>query len=211
MRPTTRQKLEPFISRVHSIISVLTEIKEKHKLPAMELRPVARRFILHWGEMGSKWGINRTVSQIHALLYLAGRPLNAEEIAETLDVARSNVSASLKELQSWKLIHVVHLMSDRRDHFATSTDVWELFRTVVRERKQREFDPTLEVLRECVGNPDFSREEKGAQQRIRETLQFMDTLATWGDEMLRLPPETLVKVMKLGARIQQLLRVARTG
>lgn len=177
----------------------------------MELKPVARRFILHWGEMGSKWGINRTVSQIHALLYLAGRPLNAEEIAETLDVARSNVSASLKELQSWKLIHVVHLMSDRRDHFATSTDVWELFRTVVRERKQREFDPTLEVLRECVANPDFVREESGAQQRIRETLQFMGTLATWGDEMLRLPPETLVKVMKLGARIQQLLRGARTG
>jgi DNA-binding transcriptional regulator GbsR (MarR family) len=177
----------------------------------MELRPVARRFILHWGEMGSKWGINRTVSQIHALLYLAGRPLHAEEIADTLDVARSNVSASLKELQSWKLIHVVHLMSDRRDHFETSTDVWELFRTVVRERKQREFDPTVEVLRECVANPDFRREEAGAQQRIRETLQFMDTLATWGDEMLRLPPEILIKVMKLGARIQQVLRGAKVG
>src|SRR2546423_1577008 len=107
----------------------------------MELRPVARRFILHWGEMGSKWGINRTVSQIHALLYLAGRPLHAEEISETLGVARSNVSTSLKELQSWQLIHVVHLMSDRRDHFETSTNVWELFRTVVRERKRREFDP----------------------------------------------------------------------
>jgi DNA-binding transcriptional regulator GbsR (MarR family) len=177
----------------------------------MELRPVARRFILHWGEMGSKWGINRTVSQIHALLYLAGRPLHAEEIAETLDVARSNVSASLKELQSWKLIRVVHLMSDRRDHFETSTDVWELFRTVVRERKQREFDPTIEVLRECVANPEFRREEAGPQQRIRETLQFMDTLATWGDEMLRLPPETLIKVMKLGARIQQLLRATRAS
>ena len=171
---------------------------------------MARRFVLHWGEMGSKWGINRTVSQIHALLYLAGRPLHAEEIAETLDVARSNVSSSLKELQSWKLIRVVHLMSDRRDHFETSTDVWELFRTVVRERKQREFDPTVEVLRECVSNPEFSREEAGAQQRIRETLQFMDTMATWGDEMLRLSPETLVKVMKLGARIQQLLRGKKT-
>ena len=177
----------------------------------MELQPVARRFILHWGEMGSEWGINRTVSQIHALLYLAGRPLHAEEIAETLHVARSNVSASLKELQSWKLIHVVHLMSDRRDYFETSTDVWELFRTVVRGRKQREFDPTVEVLRECVANPDFSREEPGAQRRIRETLQFMDTLATWGDEMLRLPPETLIKVMKLGAKIQQFLRGAKAG
>lgn len=189
----------------------MTEITEICRLCIVELRPVARRFVLHWGEMGSKWGINRTVSQIHALLYLAGRPLPAEEIAETLEVARSNVSTSLKELQSWKLIHVVHLMSDRRDHFETSTDIWELFHTVVRERKQREFDPTIDVLRECVTNPEFNREEAGAQQRMRETLQFMETLASWGDEMMRLPPETLVKVMKLGARIQQLLRTGAAG
>ena len=193
------------------VYSVLTEIKETYKLCIMELRPIARRFILHWGEMGSKWGINRTVSQIHALLYLAGRPLHAEEISETLGVARSNVSTSLKELQSWQLIHVVHLMSDRRDHFETSTDVWELFRTVVRERKRREFDPTIDVLRECVTNPDFNREEAGAQQRMKETLQFMETLASCGDEMMRLPPETLVKVIKLGARIQQLLRTGKAG
>ena len=193
------------------VYSVLTELTETYKLGCMELRPVARRFILHWGEMGSKWGINRTVSQIHALLYLAGRPLHAEEISETLGVARSNVSTSLKELQSWKLIHVVHLMSDRRDHFETSTNVWELFRTVVRERKRREFDPTIDVLRECVTNPDFNREEAGAQQRMKETLQFMETLASWGDEMMRLPPETLVKVIKLGARIQQLLRTGKAG
>lgn len=177
----------------------------------MELRPVARRFILHWGEMGSKWGINRTVSQIHALLYLAGRPLHAEEITETLGVARSNVSTSIKELQSWKLIRIVHLMSDRRDHFETSTDVWELFRTVVRERKVREFDPTVEILRECLADSNFTREDVGAQQRIRETLQFMETLSAWGDEMVRLPRETLVKVMRLGSRIQQLLRGGRSG
>ncbi|HEV3036675.1 MAG TPA: MarR family transcriptional regulator [Candidatus Angelobacter sp.] len=177
----------------------------------MELRPVARRFILHWGEMGSKWGINRTVSQIHALLYLAGRPLYAEEIAETLNIARSNVSASIRELQNWKLIRVVHLMSDRRDHFETSTDVWELFRTVVRERKVREFDPTVEVLRECLADSSFSREDAGAQQRIRETLLFMETMSAWGDEMVRLPRETLVKVMKLGSRIQQLLRGGSTS
>jgi len=172
----------------------------------VELKPVARRFVLHWGEMGSKWGVNRTVSQIHALLYLAAKPLHAEEIAETLDVARSNVSSSLKELQSWKLIRVVHLMGDRRDHFEASTDLWEVFRTLVRERKQREFDPTIDVLRECLASPDLSREEAGAQRRIRETLQFMETLATWAEEMVRLSPETLLKVMKLGARIQQLLR-----
>lgn len=172
----------------------------------MELKPIAKRFILHWGEMGSRWGVNRTVSQIHALLYFAGRPMHAEEIAETLGVARSNVSTSLKELQNWQLINVIHMMSDRRDHFETSTDVWALFRTVVRERKQREFDPTIDVLRDCVASPDFAKEDPAAQQRVRETLQLMETVASWADEMLRLSPETLIKVMKLGAKIQKLMR-----
>ncbi|MGH8617022.1 MAG: GbsR/MarR family transcriptional regulator [Burkholderiales bacterium] len=171
------------------------------------LSPVASRFVLHWGEMGSRWGVNRTVSQIHALLYLAGRPMHAEEISEVLAVARSNVSNSLKELQNWNLIKVVHLMGDRRDHFDTSSDVWDLFRTVVRERKAREFDPTIGVLRECVADKAFGREEPGAQLRIRETLALMESLSGWGDEMLRLEPETLMKVMKLGAKIQKLLRV----
>src|SRR5215475_13653811 len=133
------------------------------------LTAVSRRFVMHWGEMGSRWGVNRTVAQIHALLFLAGRPMHAEEIAEILLVARSNVSTSLRELQSWKLIQVVHMMSDRRDHFQTSTDVWELFRAVVNERKLREFDPTIEALRECLAHPDLAREDAGAQQRIRET------------------------------------------
>jgi len=172
----------------------------------MKLTPVAERFILHWGEMGAKWGVNRTVSQIHALLYLAGRPLHADEISETLGVARSNVSTSLRELQNWKLIRPVHLMNDRRDHFETSTDVWDLFRAVVQERKQREFDPTIELLRECVASSDFSREQAGAQQRIRETLHFMETLADWAEQMLRLPPATLARVMKLGAKVQQMVR-----
>jgi DNA-binding transcriptional regulator GbsR (MarR family) len=170
------------------------------------LSPVARRFVLHWGEMGSRWGVNRTVAQIHALLYFMGRPMHAEEIAEMLAVARSNVSNSLRELQTWNLIRLVHLFADRRDHFETSRDVWELFRIVVRERKAREFDPTIGVLRECVGDPSFSKEEVGAQQRIKETLALMEALSAWGDEMLRLEPETLMKVMKLGARIQKLVR-----
>ncbi|HEX9627172.1 MAG TPA: MarR family transcriptional regulator [Acidiferrobacterales bacterium] len=177
----------------------------------MELKPVAKRFVLHWGEMGSKWGVNRTVSQIHALLYLASEPLNAEEIAETLGVARSNVSTSLKELQSWGLVHVVHRMDDRRDHFATASDVWDLFRTIVRERKEREFDPTVDVLRECLASRDFGRESPEAQQRIHDTLQLMEAVASWADEMLRLPPETLVKVMKLGAKIQKLVRGEKTA
>jgi DNA-binding transcriptional regulator GbsR (MarR family) len=171
----------------------------------MKLHPVALRFVLHWGEMGSKWGVNRTVSQIHALLYITGKPMPADEIAETLEVARSNVSNSLKELQAWNLIHVVHVMGDRRDHFATSTDVWELFRIVVRERKEREFDPTINVLRECLDSKDLHREDVAAQQRIKETLHLMESLSVWGDQMLRLEPSTLMKVMKLGAKIQDLL------
>ncbi len=155
--------------------------------------------------MGSKWGVNRTVSQIHALLYIAGKPMPADEIAETLEVARSNVSNSLKELQAWNLIQVVHVMGDRRDHFATSTDVWELFRIVVRERKEREFDPTINVLRECLDSKEMHKEEAAAQQRIRETLHLMESLSVWGDQMLRLEPSTLMKVMKLGAKIQDLL------
>ncbi|MDO8989371.1 MAG: MarR family transcriptional regulator [Sideroxyarcus sp.] len=171
----------------------------------MKLNPIAQRFVLHWGEMGSKWGVNRTVSQIHALLYITGKPLPADEIAETLEVARSNVSNSIKELQNWKLISMVHVMGDRRDHFETSTDVWALFRTVVSERKQREFDPTIGVLRDCLNSADLGREEAAVQQRIKDTLALMESLSTWGDQMLKLDPATLMKVMKLGAKIQNLL------
>lgn len=170
------------------------------------LGPVAERFVLHWGEMGSRWGVNRTVSQIHALLFISGRPLPADQIAETLGVARSNVSTSLRELQNWNLVRVVHLLGDRRDHFDTSGDVWELFRTIVRERKAREFEPTVALLRECLAHPELGREGALAHQRIRETLVLTETLSGWADEMLRLPPETLMKILKLGARIQTLLR-----
>lgn len=171
----------------------------------MKLNPIAQRFVLHWGEMGSKWGVNRTVSQIHALLYLAGKPMAADEIAETLEVARSNVSNSLKELQNWNLIHIVHVMGDRRDHFETSTDVWELFRIVVSERKEREFDPTINVLRDCLSSTELSKEEAAVQQRIKDTLALMESLSAWGDQMLKLDPATLMKVMKLGTKIQNLL------
>ncbi|MCH2356244.1 MAG: MarR family transcriptional regulator [Pseudomonadales bacterium] len=172
----------------------------------MKLNPVAQRFVLHWGKMGSKWGVNRTVAQTHALLYLAGKPLHAEEIVETLAVARSNVSNSLKELQSWNLIKVTHVLGDRRDHFETSTDVWELFKVVVRERKEREFDPTVAVLKECLASPDIDKEDSATRKRIKDTLVLMESLSSWGDEMLRLEPKTLMKIMKLGAKIQNLIR-----
>lgn len=172
----------------------------------MELSDVARKFVVHWGEMGSAWGVNRTVSQIHALLFFHGRPLHAEEIAETLGVARSNVSNSLKELVNWKLIRVTQILGDRRDYFETSSDVWELFRTVVRERKEREFDPTTRMLAELVAQPGFTDEAPDAQDRVRETLRLMQALGSWSDEMLRLSPSTLEKVLRLGASVQKFVR-----
>lgn len=172
----------------------------------MKLLPVSEKFILHWGEMGSRWGVNRTVAQIHALLYIMGKPMAADEITDTLGVARSNVSNSLKELQGWGLINVVHIMGDRRDHFETSKDVWALARTIFAERKQREFDPTVTFLRDCMSSKELAKEEAEAQKRIADTLQFMETVSIWGDEMLSLDPDTLMKVMKLGAKIQKLIR-----
>lgn len=172
----------------------------------MELTDIARRFIVHWGEMGSAWGVNRTVSQIHALLFFHGRPMHAEEIVETLGVARSNVSTSLKELLNWQLIRATQELGDRRDYFATSTDVWELFRTVIRERKEREFDPTVRMLRELVAEPAFPSEPADAQDRVRETLHLMQSLGSWADEMLRLSPATLEKVLRMGASVQKFVR-----
>lgn len=172
----------------------------------MELTHITERFILHWGEMGARWGVNRTVAQIHALLYLSEKPLPADEIAETLGVARSNVSTSLKELQSWQLVKVVHVMGDRRDHFDTSKDVWELFRLIVAGRKQREVDPTLAVLAELLASPDMGQESAVVQKRVEDTRAFIATLTAWSDEMLRLEPETLMKMLQLGARIRNLVR-----
>lgn len=172
----------------------------------MELKPIAERFVLHWGEMGSRWGVNRTVAQIHALLYLVGRPMDAEEITETLGVARSNVSNSLKELQSWSLVRVVHIKGDRRDHFETSTDVWELFKLIVAGRRQREIDPTAVALRACLDNPAIEAEEEGTRQRIEETLKFIEIMSTLADEMLRYKPETLMKTLGVSARISQAIR-----
>jgi DNA-binding transcriptional regulator GbsR (MarR family) len=174
-------------------------------MPAMELSPTLSRFVLHWGEMGTRWGVNRTVAQIHALLFITGRPMHAEEIADTLQVARSNVSTSIRELQGWKLIRLVHIPGDRRDHFETSTQVWELLRTVVRERQQREIAPTITVLQELLADPAINKDPAAAKLRIKETLELLETLTAWSDEMLRLDTETLTKVLRLGARIKKLL------
>jgi DNA-binding transcriptional regulator GbsR (MarR family) len=170
------------------------------------LSPTKERFVMHWGEMGARWGVNRTVAQIHALLYLSEQPLPAEEIAEELGVARSNVSTSLKELMSWRLVQVVHLKGDRRDHFESSKDVWELFRLIVEGRKQREIDPTLAALGKMLEDPDLKKESAATRARIEDTQQFLKVLTTWTDEMLQLEVSTLTKVMKLGSRIRNFVR-----
>jgi len=172
----------------------------------MELTPVMTRFVLHWGEMGSRWGVNRTVAQIHALLFLSDKPLTAEDIADTLTIARSNVSTSLKELQNWGLARISHLMGDRRDHFDTPKDIWEIFRIVMEERRKREIEPTLSVLRDCVLDESAHQPQDAlALARIRMVLEFLETLTEWADEMERLPPETSMKLMRLGVKIQRVL------
>jgi DNA-binding transcriptional regulator GbsR (MarR family) len=172
----------------------------------MALGPTEQKFILHWGEMGARWGVNRTVAQIHALLFLSTRPLAAEDIAESLGVARSNVSNSLKELQSWRLISTTHLMGDRRDHFVALQDVWEIFRVIVEERKRREIDPTLTVLRECAieGGRDALL-DPGALDRINEVLQFLDMLGASYDDYKHLPPATMQRFLKMGGKVARFL------
>ena len=189
------------------IISVLTEIKDANKLcRTMKLNPTTEKFILHWGEMGSKWGVNRSVAQIHALLYIIGRPMNAEEICETLGMARSNVSNSIKELQGLLLVHTVHIMGDRRDHFTTSDDVWTLFRTIAEVRMQREIEPTRQFLQTLIDSPEFAQENEAVQQKIQQTHDFISTLTIWANEMLKLSTGTMVKILKLGAGIQKFFR-----
>jgi DNA-binding transcriptional regulator GbsR (MarR family) len=175
----------------------------------MVLSEIAERFVLHWGEMGSRWGVNRTVAQIHALLFVVGKPLTAEDIAAALVVARSNVSNSLRELANWNLVHVTHVMGDRRDFFETSGDVWELMRIIVRERKLREFDPTVMMLTATLADPAFAQEPPDLQKRIRETQMLMRDMSGWTDDMLKLEPSILVRLMRLGSKVQRFLQRAR--
>jgi len=172
----------------------------------MKLTPVVQRFILHWGEMGTRWGINRTVAQIHALLYISPDPLSAEEIAETLAVARSNVSNSLRELQAWRIVRVVHLLGDRRDHFESLKDVWEMFRIVVEERKRREIDPTLAVLRQCVSETEKSGGgDSVTKARLQGMLNFFETLTGFYEQVSRIPTGSLIKLIKMGDRLRKIL------
>jgi DNA-binding transcriptional regulator GbsR (MarR family) len=169
------------------------------------LTPIQQKFILHWGEMGARWGINRTVAQIHALLFLSARPLNAEEIAATLEVARSNVSNSLRELQGWGIVRVTHLLGDRRDHFESLKDVWEMFRIIVDERKKREADPVLAVLREAVSEAKKpGAADAHTRERLGDMLQFFELMTGWVDQTRKLPTPAVVRMVKAGDKIARM-------
>jgi DNA-binding transcriptional regulator GbsR (MarR family) len=180
----------------------MTEIEETMR----KLSPVEQKFILHWGEMGTRWGINRTVAQIHALLYLSPRPLHAEDIASTLGVARSNVSTSLKELQGWGIVKRVHVLGDQRDHFESMKDVWEMFRVVLDERKKREIDPTLAVLRECLTEAKQDKQtDEHTQTRLGQLVEFFETTTAWYNQIRQWPTSALAKFVKLGGKIRKLV------
>jgi DNA-binding transcriptional regulator GbsR (MarR family) len=173
-----------------------------------QLTPVQQKFILHWGEMGTRWGINRTVAQIHALLYIAPEPLNAEEIAETLSVARSNVSNSLKELQGWGIVKLVHAMGDKRDHFESMKDPWEMFRAVLDERKKREIDPTLAMLKECLEEADSDkRTDDYTRGRLAALHDFLEATTNWYMQIRRWPTNGLARFVKMGDKARKLLGI----
>jgi len=171
-----------------------------------KLSSVQQKFILHWGEMGTRWGVNRTVAQVHALLYISPKPLNADDIVDTLDVARSNVSTSLKELQGWGIVKLVHVRGDKRDHFESMKDVWEMFRVVLDERKKREFDPTMRMLHECIVEAEKDKAtDPFTQERLRELYKFFETTAAWYVQVRRWPTATMFKFMKTGDKVLKAL------
>jgi DNA-binding transcriptional regulator GbsR (MarR family) len=195
--------VQSIVSTVYSVVTELTEI-------IMPLTPIEQKFILHWGEMGTRWGINRTVAQVHALLFVSPKPLHAEEIANTLAVARSNVSTSLRELQGWGIVRVAHVLGDRRDHFESVKDVWEIFRIVSQERKRREIDPTLRVLQECVG--ELKKSGAGGaytRERLEEMLEFLSTTSGLFEEFVSIPTGALKGMARLRGKLKLLLGVGK--
>jgi DNA-binding transcriptional regulator GbsR (MarR family) len=191
---------------VRADISVMTEITdEKIRLPV-----AVQRFVLQWGDMGGQWRVNRSVSQIHALLYLSERPLTAEEIAATLGLARSNVSNSIKELMAWNLIRRVPIMNDRRDHFEAETDVWEVFTRIAAGRKEREIDPAIAALKACLADAERDPAlHPVAASRLKEMLDFVVTLDRWYAQMLTVPRSKLEALIRLGAKIINFLPIGR--
>ncbi len=181
--------------------------------PAAPLSSLSREFINHFGEMGSRWGINRTVGQIYALLFVSQVPLNADDMADTLGFSRSNVSMGLKELQAWRLVRLRHLPGDRREYFEAPEDVWEIFRVLATERRRREIEPTLSMLRSALLVTPDNDAERHAQARMREMHDLIERLMSWFDEIQKLQPETAMQLMDLGSKVTKVLemRDALTG
>lgn len=173
----------------------------------MKLSPAVEKYVLHWGEMGTRWGTNRTVAQIQALLYLSPEPLRADQIVDALSVARSNVSTSIRELQSYRLVRMTHVLGDRRDYFESLHDVWELFRVIIEQRKQRELNPTLSMLRTAAEEVDLEKDtDPVTKERIRNMLAFVETTSDWYEQISDIPTPTLTKLMKLGKSITKLVK-----
>ena len=169
------------------------------------LSDVQRQYILHWGEMGTRWGINRTVAQIHALLFLSPRPLAADEIAETLNVARSNVSTSIRELESWGIVRPVHVLGERREHYEAMKDVWEMFRVIVDQRKRREVDPTLQLLRRSLSELDRGGADAYTRERLENMAEFFEAATAAYGEVSQLSPQTLRRLLGMRGKIRRLL------
>jgi DNA-binding transcriptional regulator GbsR (MarR family) len=173
--------------------------------PMNTLSPLVRSFVAHFGEMGSRWGINRTVGQIYALIFVSPAPLNADEITEKLEFSRSNVSMGLKELQAWRLVKLRHLPGDRREYFEAPSDAWEIFRTLAEERRRREIEPTLSMLRNALLEEPASEEDRVALERMRGMHDLIELTTRWFDDVQRMDQATLAKLMKMGAKVQRLL------
>ena len=173
----------------------------------MNLPPLTQQFVMHFGEMGSRWGVNRTVGQIYALLFVAAKPLNADDVGEALAFSRSNVSMGLKELQSWGLVKLIHLPNDRREYFQAPEDVWAIFRTLAAERRKREIDPTLSMLRDALMEQPSVAEDIHAQARMRQMHEFIERMTDWLDDVQKMDSDTLVSLMKMGSKVQKLLEM----
>lgn len=174
-----------------------------------DLTPAMQKFILHWGEMSSTWGINRTVAQIYALLYISPEPLTADQVSETLAIARSTVSTGLRELQGWGITRTVHMLGDRRDHFEAVSSVWEMFRAIINERKRREIDPTLMALRQTVAELDES--DAHAKEKLQEMLDFFELVTSVYSQVEQMPIDTLIKIAKLKDGLSKVLSVVAKG
>jgi len=172
---------------------------------ASVLSPLVRSFVSHFGEMGSRWGINRTVGQIYALIFVSPRPLNADDIGESLEFSRSNVSMGLKELQAWRLVRLRHLPGDRREYFEAPTDAWEIFRTLAEERRRREIEPTLSMLRNALLEEATTEEDRIAQQRMKSMHDLIELMTNWFDDVQRMDQKTIAQLMKMGSKVQRLL------